>query len=100
MRAEAVIGVPKEVQKQLEKLKVGRILCQLPPQLITDLLPYSGKFSRVLILLFSWINFVPQKLKPPNFYPHGLCARIANFSHTTVSQTAGVGVRWRSRWLC
>ena len=44
MRAEAVRGVPEEVQKQLEKLKVGHILCQLPPQLIADLLPYSGKF--------------------------------------------------------
>jgi len=44
MRAEAVRGVPEEVQKQLEKLKVGCILCQLPPQLIADLLPYSGKF--------------------------------------------------------
>jgi len=38
MRAEAVRGVPEEVQKQLEKLKVGHILCQLPPQLIADLL--------------------------------------------------------------
>ena len=39
-RTEAVRGVPEEVQKQLEKLKVGHILCQpasLPPPL-TDLL--------------------------------------------------------------
>ena len=28
------------------------------------------------------------------------CTRIAKFSHTTVSQTAGVRVRLRSRWLC
>jgi len=77
-RAVAVRGVPEEVQKQLEKLKVGHVLCQLPPQLIADLLPYSGKFSRELILLFSRIDFVPQKLKPPNFNSHGLYAISAH----------------------
>jgi len=43
-RAEAVRGEPEEVQKQLEKLKVGDVLCQLPPHLIAVFLPYSGKF--------------------------------------------------------
>ena len=48
--AEAVRGVPKEVQKQLEKLKVGHVLCQLPPQLIVDLLYTSVKLHTLLML--------------------------------------------------
>ena len=69
-RAEAVRGVPEEVQKQLEKLKVGHVLCQLPPHLIADLLPYSGKFLRVLIFAVFMDQLRSAKLKPPNF-PHG-----------------------------
>ena len=58
-RAEAVRGVPEEVQKQLEKLKVGHILCQLPPHLITDLLLYA---------LCQVTHLTDVKLgSPPNF---------------------------------
>ena len=67
MRAEAVRGVPEEVQKQLEKLKVGHVLCQLPPHLIADLLPYSGKFLRVLIFAVFMDQLRSAKIKTSKF---------------------------------
>jgi len=58
MRAEAVKGVPEEVQKQLENLKVGHILCQLPPQLIIVSCPdptHKGRRSGYTSLI-SWAS--------------------------------------------
>ena len=71
-------------------------------------LPYSGKFSRVLIFTVFADRLHSVKIKTSKFEPSwplcDSCAHIANFSHTTFShdilQTAGVRVRSRLRWLC
>ena len=62
-RAEAVRGVPEEVQNQLEKLEVGHILCQSPPpQLITDLLYTQCQATH---LTDAKLSSSPES--PPNF---------------------------------
>jgi len=58
MRAEAVKGVLEELQKQLENLKVGHILCQLLPQLIIVWCPdptHKGRGSGYTSLI-SWAS--------------------------------------------
>ena len=58
------------------------------PRGMTNLI--AGNFLEYWFLLFSRIDFVPRKLKPPNFNPHDLYAIAVRTLITTFSQTAGV----------
>ena len=68
---------------------LGRVAVYPPKHL-----PYSGKFSRVLIFTVFTDRLRSAKIKTSKFYPSWpLCdsyVRIVNFSHMTFSQTAGV----------